>query len=63
VGEWEIVTGWQPIGPFGSGTAPSCDNKTAMQNDGVGWGKEGGTPPPGTQWDVRQGTCQNKANR
>lgn len=45
VGEWKIVTGWQPIGPFGSGNSPSCSNKTAMQNDGVGWGKEGGTPP------------------
>lgn len=45
VGEWKIVTGWQPIGPFGSGHTPSCNNNTAMQNDGVGWGKEGGNPP------------------
>jgi hypothetical protein len=66
VGEWKIVTGWQPIGPFGSGNSPSCNNKTAMKNDGVGWGKEGGTPPrTGGKWDVyNDATCQHdKSNR
>ena len=46
VGEWKIVTGWQPIGPFGSGGSPRCDNRTAMQNDGIGWGKEGAASDP-----------------
>ena len=54
----------QPIGPFGSGKSPSCDNKTAMQNDGVGWGKEGATPPVGQKWDVYKGaTCQNNDHK
>ena len=63
VGEWKVVTGWQPIGPFGSGKTPSCDNKTAMQNDGVGWGKEGASPVPSGSWDVQtDSTCVNSPN-
>ena len=27
VGEYKIVTGWQPSGPFGKGSTPSCSNR------------------------------------
>lgn len=42
VGEYKLVTGWQPSGPFGTGSTPSCSNSTVVPGPlPGGWGGGG----------------------